>query len=287
MSGNLYTPFPFSVTPASPLFELSPISLNPNQGWAPSCFTPECVPTASWSTSSIGATLSFPFWGWDVALDGSIKGNMSIELLRDGKKAPWHPSTDTLFHFRGETTDGFYLHNITLKVLDSSPDGEFTVSQVRVNGSTTSSNLNFYENIWTIFSNDEKLVYSGFSERANINQPEPHITYISSSAGDTVVMQFNASAFLVYGPCGPTNGLMKITVDDRESTVNTSKSIASNDCLLFQSRGLSIGTMQELLIENISNATLGCGNFTAGLVRGRNNLGGFNGFLEAVTSGED
>ncbi|KAH7322082.1 hypothetical protein B0J17DRAFT_684916 [Rhizoctonia solani] len=74
-------------------------------------------------------------------------------------------------------------------------------------------------------------------------------------------MRFNASALLVYGPCGPTNGLMKVTIDARGSTVNTSAPIASNDCLLFQSRGLSTGAMRELLIENADGATLGINRF--------------------------
>ncbi|KAG8727607.1 hypothetical protein FRC11_012822 [Ceratobasidium sp. 423] len=134
MSNFPYTPFPFNVTPASPPFDLSPVASNISQGWAPSCSTPECVPTASWSTGSIGASLSFQFWGWDVAFDGNVKGNMSVELLRDGVKEAWNPSGDTLFKLHGQPTDQFYLHNITLKVIDAFPGAELTVNQARVNG---------------------------------------------------------------------------------------------------------------------------------------------------------
>ncbi|KAH7332707.1 hypothetical protein B0J17DRAFT_678491 [Rhizoctonia solani] len=262
MSSLLYTPFPFNVTPASPLFELSPIASNLTQGWVPSCFTPECVPTASWSTASIGATLSFEFWGWDVTFDGSIKGNMSIELLRDGVKETWDPSAETLFSFRGKLTDDSYIHNVTLTLsmhflVANSLSTRRGLTGLRVGASCE----NFDRQIWTIPSNDPRMIYSGFSEQASVAHAGSHITYMSSKAGDTVFMRFNASALLLYGSCGPTNGLMKVTLDGREFTVNTSIPIASNDCLLFQSRAAPSGVMREILIENTGDATIGINRF--------------------------
>ncbi|CAE6494782.1 unnamed protein product [Rhizoctonia solani] len=191
MSSYTYTPFPFNVTPASPLFELSPIGSDLTQGWVPSCFTPECVPTASWATGSIGATLSFQFWGWDVTFDGNVKGNMSVEILRDGVKEIWNPSADTLFSFHGALTDEFYYHSITLKVLDASPNSELIVNQARVNGSTFGGSLDYDRRTWTIPSSDERLIYSGFSEQASVAQEETLITYVSAKAGGKAFMRFN------------------------------------------------------------------------------------------------
>ncbi|KEP48659.1 putative P12 domain protein [Rhizoctonia solani 123E] len=251
-----YTPFPFNVTPASPPFHLSPTASNITQGWVPSCSTSDCVPTASWSTSSIGATLTFQFWGWDVVFDGNVKGNMSIELLRDGEREMWNPSEDTLFSRHGLPFDDMSLQNITLRVLDASPDSELTIKQARVNGSSFVDDL-WNTNRWIIPSNDTRLSYTGFVQQASLAQAESQTTYVSSQEGDTMSMQFNGSTLLIHGPCGPTNGLMKVTIDDQEATVNTSKPISSDDCLLFQAWGFSGARMHKLLVENTDGATLG------------------------------
>ncbi|CAE6435512.1 unnamed protein product [Rhizoctonia solani] len=260
MPGFPYTPFPFNVTPASPLFELSSVASNASQGWVPSCSSPECVPTANWTTSSIGAALSLHFWGkqfgTDVALDGNIKGNMNVELFRDGTRLLWNPSGNTLSSTQGGATDQLYLHNLTLEVVDASPGAELTVTQARVNGSSFGDDI-FNADRWIIPSDDTRLSYTGFVQEASSAKAGSLTTYISSKAGDRVSMQFNASTLLIHGPCRPTNGLMKVSIDGRESTVNTSKPIASNDCLLFQAWGLPASMQHELLIENVEGATLG------------------------------
>ncbi|KEP45727.1 putative P12 domain protein, partial [Rhizoctonia solani 123E] len=245
-----------NVTPASPPFHLSPTASNITQGWVPSCSTPDCVPTASWSTSSIGATLTFQFWGWDVVFDGNVKGNMSIELLRDGEREMWNPSEDTLFSRHGLPFDDTSLQNITLRVLDASPDSELTIKQARVNGSSFIDAL-WNTNRWIIPSNDAGLSYTGFVQQASSVHAESQTAYVSSQVGDMMSMQFNGSTLLIHGPCGPTNGLMKVTIDDQEATVNTSKPISSDDCLLFQAWGLPRTKMHELLVENIDGTSLG------------------------------
>ncbi|CAE6475395.1 unnamed protein product [Rhizoctonia solani] len=186
-----YTPFPFSVTPVSPLFHPSPVSLNSSLGWAPSCTTPECLPTASWSTSAINSTLSFRFWGWDVAFDGRVEGNMTVELFRDGIKIPWDPSGDTLFHLHGEYNDDSSQHDMILKVLGASPNAQLTVTQARVNGS---SFADYYlpSARWTITSDSDMVNYAGFVPQTGAAGAESSISYISSRAGDTVSTQFNA-----------------------------------------------------------------------------------------------
>jgi hypothetical protein len=59
------------------------------------------------------------------------------------------------------------------------------------------------------------------------------------------------SMILLYGPCGPSNGIMRVTLDRYEFTSNTSKPLQSDDCLLFQSPGLSPSFYHELEIENV------------------------------------
>ncbi|CAE6449563.1 unnamed protein product [Rhizoctonia solani] len=260
VSNYPYTPFPFSVTPISTLFRPSSISLNTSLGWAPSCTTPECLPTASWSTSAINSTLSFQFWGWDVAFDGRVEGNMTVELIRDGIEVPWNPSEDTLFRLHGGPTDYLSPHEITLKVLEASPDAQMTITQARVNGS---SFADYYwpANRWTITSDSDRVNYTGFVSQTGAVGAESSTTYISSTAGDTVSMQFNGSTFLVYGPCGPTNGLMKVTFDNYEETVNTSKPFASNDCLLYHTRAVPVRYIHQVTIENVDGSTLGISRF--------------------------
>ncbi|CAE6512374.1 unnamed protein product [Rhizoctonia solani] len=256
MSDYPYTPLPFNVTLASPLFQLSPSASNITQGWVPSCSTPDCVPTASWSTGSVGATLAFQYWGSDVAFDGNVKGNMSVEFLLDGVSKTWSPSTDMLFRLHGEGNDNLRLQNLTLRVLDAAPDSELTIKQARVNGSSFTADVWGLDR-WIIPSNDMGLRYTGFVQQPSSIQAGSQTTYVSSKAGDTMSTQFNGSALLIHGPCGPTNGLVKVKINDKEATVNTSKPIPSDDCLIFQSWGFPSTAMHELRVENVDGAALG------------------------------
>ncbi|KAJ1303578.1 hypothetical protein OPQ81_011761 [Rhizoctonia solani] len=250
-----YTPVPFNVTPASPPFHLSPVASSASLGWAPSCATPECIPNASWSTGAINSTLSFQFWGWDVALDGDVKGNMSIQLFRDGVQELWKPSGDTLFSLKSGPIDQLYQHNITLKVVDASTDAQLTVTQARVNG-TAFADIYVPADRWIISSSDDSLKYTGFTQQNSVVSVGSSTKHTSSKAGDTVSMQFNGSTLFVYGPCGPASGLMTVTIDDRQQTVNTSKPFASDDCLLFQAWGMPVVRLHELLIENTDGRIL-------------------------------
>lgn len=63
---------------------------------------------------------------------------------------------------------------------------------------------------------------------------------------------------MIYGPCGPSNGLMRVTIDEGRTVVNTSKPIQANDCLLFQSKGISGSyRLHDLVVENIDGEQLG------------------------------
>ncbi|KAF8685546.1 hypothetical protein RHS04_00472 [Rhizoctonia solani] len=244
MSSFPYTPFPFNVTPESPLFELSSIALDVSEGWVPSCSSPDCVPTARWSTSSVGAALSLYFWGWDVALEGNIKGDMDIEIFRDGTRLPWSPFGGTLASIRGGATDQSYLHNVTLKVINASSEAELTVTQARVDGSSFGDFI-LNADRWIVPSDDTRLSYTGFTQHAGAAKAGSSTTYISSKS------RRQTSTFLIHGPCGPANGLIKLSIDGRESTLNTSEPIASNDCLLFQAWGFPALKEHDLLIENM------------------------------------
>ena len=50
---------------------------------------------------------------------------------------------------------------------------------------------------------------------------------------------------------------MKVKIDDQEATVNTSKPITSDDCLLFQAWAFPRTKMHELRVENANGASLG------------------------------
>ncbi|CAE7122646.1 unnamed protein product [Rhizoctonia solani] len=253
------TPFTFNVTPISPLFRLSPVASNINDtslGWTPSCATPDCLPTASWSTSAINSTLSFQYWGGGVALDGRVEGNMSTRFIRDGIEAARSHSGDTLFSWPDNDLDYLYLHDITLKVVDASPDARLTVTRVQVNGSSLSV-ISESTARWIVPSNKDGLRYIGFTQQASETQTGSSTTYVSSTAGDTMSMEFNGSSLLVYGPCGPDNGLMRVSIDGEQQIVNSSKPFACSDCLLFQARGLQPNHLKRLLIENVDGKTLG------------------------------
>ncbi|CAE6442362.1 unnamed protein product, partial [Rhizoctonia solani] len=185
-----YTPFPFSATAISPSFNLSPILANTSRGWTPSCTTPECIPTASWSTSAINSTLSFHYWGVGVAFDGNIQGNMSVQLVWDGMQVPWNPSGGALFNLRGGPTDQFFQHNVTLRVADASPNARLTVTRVRVNGSSFGDSY-WPSDRWTVSSDDDRLDDTGFVQQTSRARAGSSTTYVSSKAGDIISMQFN------------------------------------------------------------------------------------------------
>ncbi|CAE6494739.1 unnamed protein product [Rhizoctonia solani] len=189
--GLSYALIPFAVTPISPLFDLLSIASNDTSlGWVPSCTTPECVSNASWSTSAVNATLSFQYWGRDVEFDGDIKGNMSIQLIQDGIHVSWTPSEGTLFSLKGSPIDTFYPHNITLKVLDASPDAQLSVVRARVNDSSFVNNRLPAEH-WIVSSSEDRLKYTGFTQKTNASLIERLATHVSSQARDGVSMEFN------------------------------------------------------------------------------------------------
>ena len=62
---------------------------------------------------------------------------------------------------------------------------------------------------------------------------------------------------LIYGPCGPSNGLLNVAIDGESSTVNTSTPIAADNCLLYQSKGYSALNLHQLEVTNQDGKSLG------------------------------
>ncbi|KAH7340611.1 hypothetical protein B0J17DRAFT_652075 [Rhizoctonia solani] len=182
---------------------------------------------------------------------------MTIQLTRNGQQEWWNPSEfeGTLFTIRGSIFDEFDLQNVTLKVMDASPDARLTVNQARVNGSSRTDSHFDYDR-WTLASNSPALQYNGFTPRPTSAKPGSPVRYASIAAGDKVHMSWNGSAILLYGPCGPSNGLVRVAIDGSERTLNLSRPFQSDDCLLFQSHGMSPSIFHQLEIENIDGGLL-------------------------------
>ncbi|KAH7322088.1 hypothetical protein B0J17DRAFT_772931 [Rhizoctonia solani] len=100
------------------------------------------------------------------------------------------------------------------------------------------------------------LKYTGFVSQTSVARTESSTTHVSSKVGDSASMQFNGSTLLLHGPCGPTGGLMRVTINSRQETINTSRPFMSNDCLLFQAWGLPLVSFHQLLIENVDGSVL-------------------------------
>ncbi|CUA68387.1 hypothetical protein RSOLAG22IIIB_07905 [Rhizoctonia solani] len=248
-------PFPITSYPISPLWQLTPLSSNSSSGWAPNCTSSDCVSTASWSTGVVNSTLTYTFYAWGHTIYGKIDGDMKIQLFRNDKEESINPSGDILWTFPGLPTDEFLHSNITIKVLAASNGARLTVNKAFINGSTYGDS-DWPTVQWTIPSNDGSLKYTGFSKQqatAGLGSPT---TYVSSTAGDKVSMQFNGSAVTLYGPCGPSNGLMRINLDGSENIINTTKPFQSDDCLLYQSPGFPALNFHTLEIDNVDGRTL-------------------------------
>ncbi|CAE6451256.1 hypothetical protein ACGC1H_005366 [Rhizoctonia solani] len=248
-------PFPITSYPTSPLWQLAPLSSNNSAGWAPNCTSSDCVPTASWSTSVVNSTLTYTFYAWGHTIYGKVEGDMKLQLIRNGNEEPINPSGDILWTFPGLSTDEFLHSNITIKVLEAGNGARLTVNRAFINGSTYGDS-DWPTDQWTIPSNDGALKYTGFSQQqatAGLGSPT---TYVSSAAGDKVSMQFNGSAVTISGPCGPSNGLMRINLDGTENIINTTKPFQSDDCLLYQSPGFPALNFHTLEIANVDGRTL-------------------------------
>ncbi|CAE6395825.1 unnamed protein product [Rhizoctonia solani] len=247
-----HVPFQFNATLGSPLFDISPVASDDTFGWTPSCLTPSCLPTASWSTRLVNSTLDFSYWGWGVAFEGTVEGNMTIQVTRDGRQEWWNSSKSTLFTIGASPLDQHYLRNVTLEIIEASPDARLTVSQVHINGSSFGDGLFDYDR-WMLTGDNPTVKYTGFTQRPRPGSPTTHA---STTTGDKVELSWNGSAVLLYGPCGPSNGLVRVGIDGFDRTLNLSRPFQSDDCLLFQSHGMSSHAYHRLEIENLDGGLL-------------------------------
>ncbi|KAF8713323.1 hypothetical protein RHS03_00750, partial [Rhizoctonia solani] len=269
-----YTPYPLTTYPSSPLWQLSPVSSNVTSGWVPSCTSSSCLPTASWSTGAANSSLTYMFYAFDIILNGTVEGDIKLQVIRNGKEEVLNPSGDSLFTVHGLPTDQLLHQNLTITVLEASTGARLTINEARVNASTFGDNV-YDSRQWLIASNDGAIQYTtGFTQQQAAAGLASPTTYVSSVAGDKMTMQFNSestsslddtstnkitlgSAMTLYGPCGPSSGLMRVKIDTRfEETINITKPIQSDDCLLFQSPGLTSDLLHSLEVENVSGGTL-------------------------------
>lgn len=127
---------------------------------------------------------------------------------------------------------------------------------------------------WILPSNDSTFSYNGFVQHMSSPGLASTTTYISTSVGDKMSAKFNggcffyavmypdthyfvASAFVVYGPCGPSGGLIRVSTYTTQAIVNISTPFQADDCLLFQSQGMPSVSWNQLEIENMDGRQLG------------------------------
>ncbi|CAE6498278.1 unnamed protein product [Rhizoctonia solani] len=192
---------------------------------------------------------------WGHTIYGKVDGNMKLQLIRNGNEEAINPSGDILYTFPGNPTDDGLHQNLTIKVLEAANDARLTVNRAFINGSAFAAGYWPAEE-WTLASNDGALKYTGFVQQqatAGLGSPT---TYVSSTAGDKMSMQFNGSAVTIYGPCGPSSGLMHVNIDGQQDTINMTKPFQSDDCLLYQSPGIPASSIHTLEIDNVDGRTL-------------------------------
>ncbi|KAB5587663.1 hypothetical protein CTheo_8897 [Ceratobasidium theobromae] len=249
-----YIPFPINVTLSSPLFQLSPIASHNGSGWAPSCTTSDCLSASAWSNGAQNSTLELLFWGHDIAFDGNVRGDMQVQVTLDGNVVNWDPSGDVLFSIHG--VDNLVQHMLSLRVANTAANAHLTINQVRINGSAFTDMI-IPSVRWILPSNDSTFSYNGFVQHMSSPGLASTTTYISTSVGDKMSAKFNASAFVVYGPCGPSGGLIRVSTYTTQAIVNISTPFQADDCLLFQSQGMPSVSWHQLEIENMDGRQLG------------------------------
>ncbi|KAG9098719.1 hypothetical protein FRC07_010598 [Ceratobasidium sp. 392] len=229
-----HVPFPVNVPLTSTLFHAAPFTSNATTGWTSNCN--ECA-NSVWSTSAPSSSLNFNFWGWDVAFDGQIQGNMSVKFILDGIETNLNPTNGTLFDIT--SLDNLKEHSLSLTVQSAEPGSSLSVNQARINASTFSDDI-FPFAQWELPSNDGAINWNGFTQQPSAAGSFSPTTYVSNGAGSTGSMTYNGSTVFLYGPCSPTSGLLRVSIDNADTqTVNTSSPITSPNCILYQARGYS------------------------------------------------
>ncbi|QRV88129.1 hypothetical protein RhiJN_16147 [Ceratobasidium sp. AG-Ba] len=250
------TPYPFNVSLPSALIHAVPFTSNTSSGWAASCN--ECA-NGVWSTNAVNSSISFSFYGWDVAFDGQVQGDMSIKLAVDGIDTSLTSTPGSIFELKG--LEPFKQHLVELSVHSASSGSLLSVSQARVNGSTF-SDLRQDRAIWDLPTNDGSVTWNGFQQQPSASGSFSPTTYVSSKAGDTGSVQFNGSAVTIYGPCSPTSGLLRVQLDSNEAvTVNTSSPITSPNCLLYQTPGFSALSIHTLSVTSADQNPVSINHF--------------------------
>ncbi|KAH7322092.1 hypothetical protein B0J17DRAFT_772935 [Rhizoctonia solani] len=250
------TPVPITSYLSSPLWQLSPTASNSSAGWTPSCTDASCVSTASWSTSAVGSTATYLFWAWGHRIYGTVEGNMKLQVFRNGQEESVSPSGDVIYFFPGLPTDQYLHQNLTIKVLEASSGSRLIINKAEINGSTF-GDIEVSKDEWKLATNDGALQYTGFIQKSAPAGLDSPTTYVSTTAGDKMSMpQFNGSALTIYGPCGPSSGLMRVKVYQQDDVVNTTKPFQSDDCLLYQSPGMPVDRFHSLDIENVDGRTV-------------------------------
>jgi len=191
--------------------------------------------------------MHFTFWGWDVAFDGQMQGDMNVKLVLDDREMALNPSDGSLFSIKD--LDNLQRHSLSLTVQNASAGSLLSVNQARINASTFSDQITPSAQ-WDLPSNDGVFSYTGFVQQQSAGGSPSPTTYTSSAIGDTASVTFNGSTVLVYGPCGPSSGLIRVTIDDTPESVNTTTPVASSNCILYQSRGYSALNVHKLVVEN-------------------------------------
>ncbi|CAE6504453.1 unnamed protein product [Rhizoctonia solani] len=250
------TPFPITSYLSSPLWQLSPTASNSSAGWTPSCTESNCLPTASWSTSAVGSTATYMFWAWGHSIYGTVEGNMMLQIVRNGKEESVSPSGDVIYFSPGLPLDQYTHQNLTIKVLEASSGARLIINKAEINGSSFGDDILPKEE-WKLASDNGAFQYTGFVQQAAPAGLDSPTTYVSTTAGDKMIMpQFNGSALTIYGPCGPSSGLMRVKVYEQDDVVNTTKPFQSDDCLLYQSPGFPVNRIHSLEVENIDGRTV-------------------------------
>lgn len=74
------------------------------------------------------------FAAYDIVFDGTVQGDMQVQVLLDDTEVDWSPSGSVLLGLHDLTFTP--QHSVLLKILDASDGARLTINQVRVNGST-------------------------------------------------------------------------------------------------------------------------------------------------------
>ncbi|KAJ7217739.1 hypothetical protein GGX14DRAFT_695804 [Mycena pura] len=254
----------FPVDDSSPTVSYSPFgdtfsSPNLSAGWNPHWDNPGFSGATIGSagsgnsthiTSLDGASLQIQWKGTGIQLFGAVTRS-SYNVTLDGMlaNASADLASNTLVNLQNLVDTH---HALSLVVQTIGPDPLVEFDRALISAPPPPSNISSLQ-IQKYVLNDTDFSFRGHWSFVNDSNLSYHQ---STTAGDTALLQFKGTTFLLRGFTSPEAGNYSVTLDNVTTLFSSRSSFSQTNSLLFFSSGLDVEMIHTLLINNTEGASL-------------------------------